>query len=376
MRRLAALTGIFLATIGLLAIALVASAAPAEQPAGPVLRLNAGEGDGVVSMNGFNLPDVRVARGTTIIWTVASDEDHTITFLAGSPTPQLILPQPEDPTGRPLMFSPEAFFPTPAIGPWDGRSYLNSSPIGRGQDFTVTFSTEGRFPYLCLFHPHSMTGTVEVVAPGGTGITTQADVDRSIATHTPTVHQPQIDQMLATRTNPDMIAGPAGSTTWFVRAGTDWRNGHLDLVAFLPGELEIRQGDTVVWYVDHAVPHTVTFPVAGAAPPDFVLVQLPDGTVVPPDMLGPPPGGPPAGPPDPALLPRLIVGPAGTQARPSPAHDGVSYYNSGLIGEHLLIPPLPKTWALTFDTPGEYEYVCVLHAGIGMVGKVIVLPRS
>jgi len=367
----------FLATIGLLAVAIIASAAPSEQqPPGPVLRLNAGEGDRIVSMNGFNLPNVRVAQGTTVVWTVASDEEHTITFLAGRPLAQLqlVLPQPEDPVGRPPMFDPEVFFPTPAVGPWDGRSYINSSPIGKGQQFALTFSALGRHEYVCLFHPFEMTGSVEVVAPGGTGITTQAEVDTSIATHTPTVHQPQVDQIFATRNTADMIAGPEGTTIWSIRAGTDWRKGHLDINGFLPDSLSISQGDTVGWYVDHGIPHTVTFPVPGAAPPEFVLIQLPDGTILSPADAGPPPP-PPTGPPDPALMPRLVVGPGGVQVRPSPFYDGVSLYNSGLIGEHPLAPPLPKTWALTFDTPGEYEYLCLLHSSVGMTGKIIVRPR-
>lgn len=373
MLKLAALTGILLATIGLLMAAVIASAAPAGQPPGPALRLNAGEGEGVVGMEGFNLPTVKVVEGTTVIWTVASDEEHSITFLAGRPMPQLVLPQPEDPAGRPPMFNPEVFFPTPAVGPWDGRSYVNSSPIGRGQQFSVTFGARGTHAYVCLFHPLVMTGTVDVVAPGTAGITTQAEVDQSIATHTPTVHAPQVAQIYATRSAAETHAAPGGTTIWVARAGTDWRGGHLNIYAFLPDDLTIRQGDTVGWYVDHVVPHTVTFPAAGEASPELVVVQLPDGSFVSPETLGPPP--PPGAPIDAALMPRLVVGPAGVPVRPGPLYDGQSLYNSGLIGEHPLTPPLPKTWALTFGTPGEYEYVCVLHAAMGMKGKITVLPR-
>jgi len=48
----------------------------------------------------------------------------------------------------------------------------------------------------------------------------------------------------------------------------------------------------------------------------------------------------------------------------------VSFFNSGLLGEHPGVTvPLAKVWALTFDVPGEFEYLCVLHDPLGMEGK-------
>ena len=162
-----------------------------------------------------------------------------------------------------------------------------------------------------------------------------------------------------------------------MRAGTDRRDGRMDIMAFLPGELTIRQGDTVVWYADHPMPHSVTFPAAGGGEPAFVQIQLPDGRLID----APEPGEPI--PPevamlmaDPATAPRLVLGPGGRAVRPSPNYDGRSLYNSGLIGDHPGIQiPLPQVWMLTFDRPGSFEYMCVIHDPLGMEGKITVTPR-
>jgi plastocyanin len=73
----------------------------------------------------------------------------------------------------------------------------------------------------------------------------------------------------------------------------------------------------------------------------------------------------------------LVLGPGTRPSRPAPAYDSARLFNSGLIGEHPNVAlRLPKTWALTFDTPGEFAYLCVLHDPMGMEGKIIVPPRS
>lgn len=371
MGRLGTLTAVFLATVGLLVAAV---AAFAQQGQGGTLNLDAGYGDGVISMNGFSFGHTgaaRVAVGTTVIWTLGSDEGHTVTFLAGQPRPELIIPQPEDPAGRPPMLNPAAFFPSPAIGPWDGTTYVNSSPLGRGQQFPVTFGKAGRYEYVCLFHP-PMTGVIEVVEAGSAGIMTQTDV-RSIAAHMAAVHDAEIAKIYAERNAAGWAAGPNGNSIWFVRAGTDWKYGHLDILGFLPDNLEVWQGDTVVWTVDHGAPHTVTFPVEGAAPPDTILIQLPDGTTLSPSEAGPPPG-PGGPPPDPSLPPRLVLGPGFVPAG-APVYDGVSFANSGIFGYDGNTPLGSQSWALTFGAPGTYQYICLLHDLLGMTGTITVLPR-
>jgi plastocyanin len=345
------------------------------------LRLLAGLGNGVVSANQFvgdpAFPggnQVRIATGTTVTWTLGSDEFHTVTFLAGRPRPDYIIPQPEGPD-RPPMLNPELIAPTIPSGPWDGTTFAHMELQGRGQEFSLTFSRPGSYDYICLFHPE-MVATVEVVAPGTAGITSQAAVDQSATTHMAAVHDRQVAEIMATRNRAERSDSVDGTSIWSVRAGTNWRWGHLDILAFLPDQVTVNQGDTVLWYVDHSLPHSVTFQPVGAPPVDFVSIQLPDGTLVSP----PAPGEEP--PPellamlaDPNVTPRLVFTGA-TPLRPSPAFDGSNAFNSGIIGEFAGTSiPMDKTWALTFDTPGTFDYVCVIHEPMGMKGTITVLPR-
>jgi plastocyanin len=224
-----------------------------------------------------------------------------------------------------------------------------------------------------------MTGTIEVVAANSTGITTQATVDQYAARHMASEHDQQVAIITSTRNVPGVSDGPDGTQVWTVRAGTDWHNGHLDVIAFLPSTLTIRQGDTVVWYVDHNAPHTVSFRGDDGVSVDFIQLQLPNGTILTSEQMmqqGPPP--PPTGPGDPSQMPRLVVGPGAMPYKASPTHNGHSTYNSGLFGLHLnepVVPGAPSTWALAFDVPGTYRYLCTLHEALGMEGTVTVLPR-
>ncbi len=372
--------GLFLAMLSLAAAAFVVATNAASQT-GPTLRVKAGLGQGVVSVNQYagdpSFPEgntVRVAEGTTVIWTLGSDETHTVTFRAGEPWPPVFMPQPEDPT-RPPMMNPRLVNPTVPNGPWDGTSFIHMELQAPGQELRVTFGRQGTYLYSCLFH-EEMDGYVEVVAPGAAGITTQAAVDEFAASHLAREHAADAAQIIASRGRANRLDGPDGTSVWFVRAGTNERRGHLDIQAFLPDTLAVSQGDTVVWYVDHVQPHTVTFhPTDGPRLP-FAAIQLPDGQL----LSAPAPGQEP--PPevleafaDPPTAPRIVMVGA-LPTRPSPVHEGRGGYSSGLIGEHPLVTyPMEKTWALTFGAPGVYQYDCELHEQIGMKGTITVLPR-
>jgi len=333
---------------------------------GPVLRVQAGDGQGTVAVNEF-LPDkLRVVEGTMVTWTIGSDEPHTISFLGGRTPPALVVPQPEDPAGRPPMLNPEVFFPVPPTGPYTGTGYINSGFIDKGEQFSVTFGASGVYPFLCLVHPQ-MRGELEVVPVGSTNITSQAVVDQYVATHTSSVHGPEIAEMNQTRNVPVRQVDAQGRAIAYVRAGTHSADSHVELNQFLPDVSTISQGDTVVWFNDSpTTPHTITFPVANADPPDFLVPSLPDGT----PLTGPPP----AGPPDPSMMPRLVLGSGSFPTHPGqlPAYDGTSLYNSGLLG-YDAPPQAGNTWAMVFNTPGNYKFLCVVHPG--MEGTIVVQPR-
>jgi plastocyanin len=345
-------------------------ASPGEQ-ASPTLRVVAGQGDGWIVSNEFLPSRLRVAVGTTVVWTVESSEQHTVAFLAGErgPTARNV-PQPEDPGGRPPMANPFVWDAVPVRGAsYDGTYRINSGPLHRDQSHAITFSTPGTYPFLCTLHADVMTGVVEVVAPGTAGITTQAQADDEIRNHMAREHQDQIAEMLATRDNVYGVSGARDTEVWFVRAGTAWRRGHLGLDRFLPDTLTIRQGDTVVWAKDGYAPHTVTFFPPDEPRPSMYSPGLPDGTLLAP-------GTPP--PADPSVLPRLVLTGA-RPVRPSPTYDGRSLYSSGTFGiddpDSRAVVRGPA-WSLTFDTPGTFEYWCELHDALGMKGQIIVTPRG
>jgi plastocyanin len=380
-RKLVIVASLSVTLVALGAMAVLTSISSAASQDGPTLRLVAGLGRGVVTVNEYagdpEFPvsgTVRVAEGTTVVWNLGSDEPHTVTFRAGRPWPPVFMAQPEDPS-RPPMLNPDLLMPTLPNGPWDGTTFIHMELQSPTDDLRITFSRPGRYRYSCLFH-EEMDGYVEVVPAGTAGLTTQATIDTWVATHFDEEHAEYVTSMQTSRSVPARVEGPGGTNIWFVRAGTNDRRGHVDIQAFLPDALTISPGDTVVWTVDHVAPHTVTFPAADGSHPEFVGIQLPDGRVVPPPAPDQPP--PPevlAALSDPANPPRFVVLGA-VPSRPSPVYDGQSIYSSGLIGEHPLVAyPMQKSWALTFQTPGVYHYECLLHESIGMEATITVSPR-
>jgi len=377
-----ALLSAFVAILVALLGTAIGSAAQTQQPQpGPRLNVYAGQGSGVVAEEDF-IGDptyggngIRVVVGTMVTWSVQSDEIHTVTFPANEPIPDVFVQQPEDPS-RPGMLNPQIFLPQIPGGAWDGTTLITAELPTDVKELSITFSRAGRYNYLCLYHT-KMTGTVDVVAPGTTGITTQASVDAQAAAMD-AIRQGQAGQIYADRGGPTRIEGGRGTDLWFVRAGTDQRNDSLDIQAFLPETVNIAQGDTVVWYVDHQQPHTVTFRPAPDVQQrsDLFQLQLPDGTALPPPVPGEaPPPEIAAAFENPETAPRLVFGPGAIRTS-NPIYDGRNLFTSGFIGEHPRVTvPMDKVWALTFNSPGNFQYTCLLHEDLGMKGTINVQPR-
>jgi plastocyanin len=51
-------------------------------------------------------------------------------------------------------------------------------------------------------------------------------------------------------------------------------------------------------------------------------------------------------------------------------YDPTQFFSSG----NMNTPPRGGFWTLTFETPGTYEYVCLIHQELGMKGTITVLP--
>jgi len=142
-----------------------------------------------------------------------------------------------------------------------------------------------------------------------------------------------------------IINGPA----WFAIANKGWfiniLSGNIavasgDIVRhdamyarFTPKNLTVHTGDHVEWTANNPMEiHTVTFPGAE---------QLP---VFPSPEAFTPVGG--------------------------NIHNGTGFYNSGIL--HV-----GDKYTLTFDTPGNYDYACIIHDDLGMVGNIAVeLPTN
>ena len=101
-------------------------------------------------------------------------------------------------------------------------------------------------------------------------------------------------------------------------------------------------GTVVFTVADPFEIHTVTF-LSGEAPPDFIVPQ------------GEAENGPPT-----LVIPANVAGPEG-----GPVYSGQGYFNSGILGDG-------QSYVLSFDTPGSYQYQCLIHDN--MKGTITVTP--
>jgi len=106
---------------------------------------------------------------------------------------------------------------------------------------------------------------------------------------------------------------------------------------FKAQNLTIHTGDKVVWnQFNYMEIHTVTFLIAGQPIPEFVL-------------------------------PDLSINPIASAPSGSGSYDGTGFYNSGVLQPG-------QNYSLTFTKPGTYDYKCLIHDEMKMVGEVVVLP--
>jgi len=128
----------------------------------------------------------------------------------------------------------------------------------------------------------------------------------------------------------------------------------VSINAFFPASLRIRAGDTVTWKVNSDEPHSATFLSGNPLPPDPIPV----------------PGG---GPTDLMLNP-MAAFPSRAPDAPVETYSGTDYRNTGFLSNGTVVPPLESA-SLTFDTPGTYEYFCLIHPTT-MKGEIVVEPAN
>lgn len=136
---------------------------------------------------------------------------------------------------------------------------------------------------------------------------------------------------------PAAFASPAQASqprTWHFDVSFETSHHRMDGMVFLPTEVWINQGDTIVWTIKAGEIHTVTFLAAGQPFPNF----------------------------DPSN-PQLLFHQGGS------VYDGQSYFNSGIM---TTLPDASgfgfaaKTYQLSFGVTGNFTALCLVHPGMAM----------
>ena len=215
---------------------------------------------------------VTIHVGDTVHWVQGSHEIHTVTFLAGAPAPDLIVPNASSPSGAEI--SPvAAFSERPADGKWDGTYFVNSGIMSLDKPFPtswdLTFTVAGTYDYFCIVHGQAMSGKV-VVLPADQAVPSPA-ATVALAAKELTAAKAGINdaftaaEALAAKYPPTPNAD--GSTNYHVMIGYSTADGKIDLMRFFPSSLNVRQGDMVYWFYGpmegmggtSMAPHTITF---------------------------------------------------------------------------------------------------------------------
>lgn len=305
--------------------ALFASAGQSAEAQAAALKVRAGDGENGYSVNLFLDDNVYIRPGDTVSWSFPWPEPHSVTFgqITGDPEP------PSD--------------PGVAVVNYSGTGFVNSGLVFGGPgtpDFSVKFTTAGTYQYYCFIHPN-MTGTV-TVQPEGIGerdnqasleARGQADYDSSIGTLKAAAG--------AMGAKPVSVGNaPGGGKKYTLAVSTDRDIAVGDVMQFFPASVNINTNDQVEWVSNVRTPHNV-----GIIPPGV-------------DLSGPPPPG-------------LETFDPFASSFGVPADGKVPGPNSLILSQVFGVDfPAGNKFALTFPTAGTYNYVCILHAAQGMVGRI------
>jgi plastocyanin len=318
----------------------------------------AGGGQDTDVIEAFLPERLDIRAGDTVTWKMGGDMIHSATLLSGAPFPDVGVPVPG---GGELdaMFNPVWASPTRKQGApvevYDGTTLISSGLMSRHignaesppiEEFSATFSTPGVFKVDCLIHPW-MIGWVVVHPNTDANVPSPEEIEAQIAKEEARHMADIAAAREAGNATIQSDAAQDGSTLWHVRAGgfnTATSNDKAAVFDYMPKELTVKAGDTVIWGV--AGFHAITF---DDAPPP-----------VQPEILQEVEGD----------WPRILINSeAWVPVKPSTVYDPSQFYNSGDRGVYGYEG---HTWALTFTEPGTYEYYCPWHRFLGMTGTIIV----
>ena len=367
---LSALTVVIAATSGL-----TPAGAQTATHAPRTVTVMVGGGQDITVLDGFFPQNLRIRVGDTVTWKhngESTGDRHTATFIGG-PFPGLKAPLPTGGAGQVMprrnipvpggqkgenMRNPLILFPTRQSGAsvetYDGTTFVTSGELAqtprkgtpRNETFSLTFTKPGLYHYICLNHHPHMIGMIEVVSATATDVPDQAQIDAQAKAEMNSLLA-QIESAKERSKAVGRQPSSNGTTIWYVQAGTfllsEMRGMDFD---FHPKNLTVKAGDTVIWEAKSG--HTVTFVPSPVIPERLILKPQAEG------------------------MPQLIVNSkSNNPAVPSGTYNPTDYYNSGNIG----INQPRVSWAMTFDKPGVYEYVCTIHHERGMKGTITVVAR-
>ena len=381
------------ATLGILVLALSGFPAPASAATETTWTAQAGEifPEESLAINQFLPRDLTVVEGDIIVWDRVIF--HTISLLSGGERPSFLSPLPD---GR-LGVDPIVGFqsgPLPRIeiegiaqaswsadrrgvatplddklvingnNEYDGTGYFNSggpfNPDKLPRPVEVKFTQAGVYDVVCLVHS-AMKATVTVLQAGSTSPDSQANMDARAAEELAS-SVAQADTLISTQEITVIPptswseGRPNGTTEFGLTTGL--LEDDVEYARFVPiPNLQIGVGDTVTWDWDKGgeTPHTVSF-LSGAEQPEYFLVEpfvFADGSINERD------------PPIIALNPDVWA-PSGGDT-----YSGTGVFNSGVLFGEKGPPGRPTSYSLTFDTPGVFNYICLMH-GPHMSGTITV----
>ena len=303
--------------------------------------------DGVLQALRFLPEKITIHVGDSVTWKLGGEEEHTIYFPAGEPPPAL---EEVGPDGRDY-FNPAVFLPS------EGKMYDGGTPFSGGvlagedeelvgsSTFTLTFTQPGVYEYVCMFHP-GMKGTITVIPTDQPLPMTPADYAQTARSEAKAALD-AADKLHRQLMKPKVTSRSDGTSEYTLDMVGDAKT-MATVLRFEPTPLHVKVGDTVTWrMLDYTEAHTVTFLDNSDEMPELAFVESQGD-------------GPP----------QLVVNPMAWKLAGGSTHTGSGYYNSGA----MLRPEgeLAPTYSLTFTQAGTYEYVCILHAYMGMKGTIIV----
>jgi plastocyanin len=310
-----------------------------------------------ISLMSYFPATLKIHVGDTVLWKANSHEIHTVTFLAGEEMPEVLVPAPANFPPGAMMLNPVAAFPAgPTNGMYDGTTYANSGLLstdpGQLTQYSLTFSTQGTFTFVCIVHGVMMSGKIQVVAasdrvPSPESVMKQAR--RSIKIQLGKANSlfgPAMSQV------PRPVHNPDGTTSYTVVLG--FSKGNVMLMDFFPRKLSVHPGDTVNFILgkNNDAPHTVTF-LNGA--PDISFVNpTPNPNPPPPVFL--------------LINPEVVM----------PINPGQPLTRNGIFSSGLLNPggPGPTSYQITIgNISGDISYECLLHDSSGMQGLLRVVTK-